>query len=269
MENLELHGARAALRGNPSFVWRAGQDRRLDMILHWALRDRTAGQHGDNGKTPPLRPIAGPGLGRVLVDGCGVGMYVKALLPFAQEVAGIDIEWEHLEIAARSIPEAQLKLAACEALPYPADSFDLVLSHEVIEHVNDDRLAAAEMARVLKPGGRAVIFAPNRLYPFETHGHYWRGEYHFGNTPLINYLPDSLRNRLAPHVRAYTAKGLRHLFLGRPVRIVHHTQIYPGYDNIVARRPQLGRWIRRTTYALENTPLAAFGLSHFLVVEKV
>jgi SAM-dependent methyltransferase len=253
MENLELHGARAALRGNPSFVWRAGQNRRLDMICKWGMREAA---HGKS-------------LGRVLVDGCGVGMYVKALLPFAEEVAGIDIEWEHLEIAAHSVPEAQLELAACEALPYPANHFDLVLSHEVLEHVHDDRQAAAEIARVLKPGGRAVIFAPNRLYPFETHGHYWRGSYHFGNTPLINYLPDGLRNTLAPHVRAYTAKGLRHLFLGQPVRILHHTQIYPGYDNIAARKPSLGKWIRRTTYALENTPFTRFGLSHFLVIEKV
>jgi SAM-dependent methyltransferase len=273
MENLELHGERAALRGNPSFVWRAGQDRRLDMILQWGMRNRhseqKARQPGTNGKEALSDFIAGPGLGRVLVDGCGVGMYIKALLPFAQEIAGIDIEWEHLEIAVKNVPEAQLELAACEALPYPAGSFDLVLSHEVLEHVNDDRAAAAEMVRVLTPGGRAVIFVPNRLYPFETHGHYWRGDYHFGNTPLINYLPDGLRNRLAPHVRAYTAKGLRHLFLGQPVRIVHHTQIYPGYDNIAASRPELGRWIRRVTYGLENTPLKAFGLSHLLVVERV
>jgi SAM-dependent methyltransferase len=269
MENLELHGERAALRGNPSFVWRAGQDRRLDMILQWGMRNRQESQWGANGAGAPQGAIAGPGLGRVLVDGCGVGMYVKALLPFAQEVAGIDIEWDHLEIAAANVPEAQLDLAACEALPYPQNSFDLVLSHEVLEHVSDDRVAVAEMVRVLRPGGRAVVFVPNRLYPFETHGHYWRGEYHFGNTPLINYLPDPLRNRLAPHVRAYTARGLRHLFLGKPVRILHHTQIYPGYDNIAARNPELGRWIRRITYGLENTPLTAFGLSHFLVVVKV
>jgi SAM-dependent methyltransferase len=260
MEDLELHGERAALRGNPSFVWRAGQNRRLDMILKWGKRSSTG---ETNGGTAP------GSLGRVLVDGCGVGMYVKALLPFAYDAAGIDIEWEHLEIAARNVPEAQLGLAACEALPYEASHFDLVLSHEVLEHVADDRLAVAEMVRVLKPGGRAVIFVPNRLYPFETHGHYWRGAYHFGNTPLINYLPDVLRNQLAPHVRAYTARGLRHLFLGQPVKIVHHTQVYPGYDNIVARRPELGKWVRRITYTLENTPLTAFGLSHLLVVEKV
>jgi SAM-dependent methyltransferase len=144
-----------------------------------------------------------------------------------------------------------------------------VLSHEVIEHVTDDHASAAEMVRVLKPGGRAIIFAPNRLYPFETHGHYWQGEYHFGNTPLINYLPDFIRNELAPHVRAYTARGLRNLFIGQPVRVIHHTQIYPGYDNLVHRRPALGKWLRRITYALESSPLTSFGISHLLVVEKV
>ena len=101
----------------------------------------------------------------------------------------------------------------------PSDSFDLVLSHEVIEHVADDRVSARELARVAKPGGIIMIFCPNRWYPFETHGHYWRGVYHFGNTPLINYLPDKLRDKLAPHVRAYTQRGIRRLFADCPVEI--------------------------------------------------
>ncbi len=251
IDELDLHGERAAVRGNPSFVWRAGQDRRLQMIVHWA---------------PPTAKSA---WGAVLVNGCGVGMYVKALQPYSEQLYGLDIEPEHLRRAAATVPSAYFKLAACEALPYPADFFDLVLSHEVIEHVGDDKATAAEMVRVLKPGGRAIIFAPNRLYPFETHGHYWQGEYHFGNTPLINYLPDFIRNQLAPHVRAYTARGLRNLFVGQPVRVIHHTQIYPGYDNLVYRRPALGQWLRRVTYALENSPLTSFGISHLLVVEKV
>ncbi len=243
----DLHGERAALRGNPSFVWRAGQERRLAMILAWGPERRE----------------------RALVDGCGTGMYVRALQPHFDQVHGMDIEPEHLRLAVDNAPGAGLGLAVCEALPYADASFDLVLSHEVLEHVEDDALAVAEMVRVLRPGGRAVIFVPNRLYPFETHGHYWQGVYHFGNTPLINYLPDPLRNRLVPHVRAYTGPGLRRLFRGQPVRLLHHTQIYPGYDNIVHRRPGLGKWIRRLTYALEQTPLAALGLSHFLVAERV
>ena len=40
------------------------------------------------------------------------------------------------------------------------------------EHVDDDRKTAAEMVRVTRPGGIIVAFAPNRLYPFETHGAY-------------------------------------------------------------------------------------------------
>jgi hypothetical protein len=113
-----------------------------------------------------------------------------------------------------------------------------------------------------------LLYCPNRLYPFETHGHYWRGRYHFGNTPLINWLPGSVRNRLAPHVRAYTGAELRGLFAGQPVRLIHHSIVYPGFDNVVASRPAAGRVLRRFLYALEHTPLQAFGISHFLVLEK-
>jgi SAM-dependent methyltransferase len=205
---------------------------------------------------------------RALVDGCGVGMYVRGLQGQGADVWGLDVEHEHVLEAAAYAPGAGLCQAAGEALPYRDGAFDLVLSHEVIEHVLDDRTYAAEMVRVLQPGGRAIVFCPNRLYPFETHGHYWRGQYHFGNTPLINWLPNPLRNRLAPHVRAYTKAGLRALFDGLPARVVHHTAIYPGYDNIVYRRPELGRTLRRVTYGLEQTPLRWFGLSHLLVVER-
>ncbi len=233
----------AALRGNPSFVWRAGQERRLEWVRRYV----------------PLE-------GRVVLDvGCGVGMYTQAFMRYTPDVYGIEIEYPRaLEARPRLKGVAQ---AVGEALPFADNVFDVAFSHEVLEHVADDRRCAAEMVRVVRPGGHIVIFVPNRLYPFETHGFYWRGTYHFGNIPLINWLPDPLRNRLAPHVRAYTVRGLRALFADLPVRVVVHRQLYPGYDNIVARRPALGRWIRHITYAFEATPLRFFGLSHFLVLQ--
>lgn len=240
----------AASRGVPSLVWRAGQDRRLGMILRWS------GFPSDEM------------MERVLIAGCGVGMYVTALLPYAHMVCGFDIEPAHLDVAVSDAPDAYIQLAACEHVPFTENSFDLVLSHEVLEHVADDKTSVSEIVRVLKPGGRAIIFAPNRWAPFETHGHYWRGKYYFGNTPLINYLPDFLRNRLAPHVRAYTPKGLRSLFIGEPVRVIHHTQIFPGWDNVVRRKPALGKLLRTATYSMEKSPLAILGLSHLLIVEK-
>jgi SAM-dependent methyltransferase len=212
--------------------------------------------------------------GAAILDvGCGVGLYTaqfRHISPltggFNPRVVGVEVDLP-VAIQARQ-SAADIVLAPAEALPFADGSFDVVFSHEVIEHVADDRTAAAEMVRVTAASGRILLFCPNRLYPFETHGHYWRGRYHFGNTPLINWLPAPLRNRLAPHVRAYTTRALLDLFRGQPVRVLHHGVIYPGFDNVMASRPALGRFLRRTLYALEQTPLQAFGLSHFLVLEK-
>jgi SAM-dependent methyltransferase len=214
-----------------------------------------------------IREAAGALLeeGRVLDAGCGVGTYMRAFRQFTPHVFGVEIEGDRAQEASIYGRAVQ---SPGETLPFPDEAFDLVLSHEVIEHVADDRASVGEMVRVLKVGGRLLLFCPNRLYPFETHGHYWRGRYHFGNTPFINYLPNSLRNRLAPHVRAYTTGDLRALFVGLPICVVVHTQIYPGYDNIWARRPSLGRLLRWGTYQMERTPLRVFGLSHFLVAQK-
>lgn len=239
------HYDRAAERGVPSLVWRAGQERRLQMIAKWTrLADA-----------------------RVLIAGCGVGTYATQIRHrYTPDVEAFDIEAERVVEAQVETPHALI--AAAETLPYRDNTFDTILSHEVLEHVLDDRKSIQEMVRVLKPGGRVIIFVPNRWYPFETHGHYWRGQYHFGNTPLINYLPDALRNRLAPHVRAYTGHGLRGLFDGCPVKLVNHQRIYGGYDNIIARLGMTGKLIRDTLYHAEGTPLDIFGLSHLLIMEK-
>ena len=121
-----------------------------------------------------------------------------------------------------------------EHLPFPSTSFDLVLSNEVIEHVSDDLQAVKEMVRTLKPGGRLVLFCPNRGYPYETHGIYRKGVYEFGNKLFVNYLPRRWRNKLAPHVRVYSRRDLR-FFDGLPVRFIRRTVIFGAYDNIIAR----------------------------------
>jgi len=53
------------------------------------------------------------------------------------------------------------------------------------------------------------------------------------------------------------------------MRIIRRTVIFPGYDNIIARKPTLGGILRAITYALERTPLRIFGLSHFWVLERI
>jgi SAM-dependent methyltransferase len=236
---------KAALRGEPSYVWRAGQQRRLEMIV------RAAGERIK---------------GCILENGCGVGMYVEHISPFGGTVIGLEFDFERAAEAHQNSPH--IFSAAGESIPLPSSTCDLILSHEVLEHVQDDRAAVCETIRVLKPGGRAAIFVPNRGYPFETHGIYWKGKYSFGNKLFVNYLPRAWRNKLAPHVRVYSTSDLHHLFEGLPVRIVERTIIFGAYDNIIARFGSLGKVLRGILQFMERTPLKTFGLSHFWVVEK-
>ncbi len=238
----EQTSATSIERGRPSYSWRYGQDRRLEMVREFVDLDGA----------------------RVLDVGCGIGTYVRRFRQYSDDVHGIEVEEERVAEASEELPN--IVHAYGEELPYPDDHFDLVFSNEVIEHVEDDRRTAVEMVRVTRPGGTIVAFAPNRLYPFETHGAYFGGRYVFGNIPLVNWLPDPLRDRFAPHVRAYTMKGIERLFAGQPVRLVHHRVIYPGFDNISARHARLGAGLRRALYFAEHTPLHLFGLSHFLVL---
>ncbi len=239
------HSELASLRGEPSYVWRAGQERRLAMMARWA-------------------PMGGA---RVLVAGCGVGMYAKQIRKrFTKRVDAFDIEYDRVRVARESLPGALV--SAGEDIPFADSSFDVALSHEVIEHVRDDRRCVSEMLRVTRSGGRILLFCPNRWYPFETHGHYWRGEYHFGNTPLINYLPKRWRDELAPHARAYTRAELKRLLDFDCANITHSSRIYGGYDNIIARLGAPAVLLRDALHRLEGAVLDTWALSHFVVIEK-
>ena len=226
--------------GNPSFVWRAGQDRRLDLIRRYVDLEGA----------------------RVLDIGCGIGTYVKKLAEVSGDAFGVDIDPSRV----REGEGGTLSVAVSERLPFANASFDMVLLNEVIEHVKDDVETLREACRVLRPGGHVIIYAPNRLYPFETHGVYLGKRYVFGNIPLVNYLPDPLRRRLVPHARAYTARGLRRIVDGLNADVIVHTQVYPGFDNIVARSSALGGLLKAVFHRLENTFMRAFGLSHFMVL---
>jgi len=236
---------KAARCGEPSYIWRTGQDRRLRMILQ-AANERISGM--------------------VLDNGCGVGMYAEHLEGYDGTVIGLEYDFERaIEAHLRA---DKITNAAGERLPFDDQTFDLILSHEVLEHVQDDQMAVREMVRVLRPGGRIALFVPNRGYPYETHGVFWRGRYRFGNIPLVNYLPRGFRNQLAPHVRTYTGRDLERLFGGLPIRYISRTIIFGAYDNIIARHEKVGKSLRAILLYVEKTPLKVFGLSHFWVIEK-
>lgn len=107
---------------------------------------------------------------RVLDCGCGRGFYlnfVRGLRPRARLV-GVDLSLG--ELAAMELPEGADGVARVRAragaLPFADDWFDAVIVSEVLEHVDDDLAALAEVRRVLRPGGRAAVTVPNRRFPF-------------------------------------------------------------------------------------------------------
>ena len=117
--------------------------------------------------------VAGPVRGKSVIDcGCGAGEYVRALTALGADAWGIEYSAEKIGDAKRrgALPEGRLAVGDIEAVEFADDRFDVALLNEVLEHVPRDDQGIREVHRILKPGGVAVIFSPNRLYPFETHG---------------------------------------------------------------------------------------------------
>ena len=108
--------------------------------------------------------------GPVLDVGCGVGHSYRELAP--RVTVGVDVDPVPLDGQERETHVADMR-----ELPFPDGSFPAVVSIHSLEHVPDPERVVAEAARVLEPGGAAVLVTPNHL----TFG--WRGEivdpYHY------------------------------------------------------------------------------------------
>lgn len=103
---------------------------------------------------------------RVLDAGCGTGYGSAELAQSASEVTGVDIAAEAIEYAMTNYPMAGLHFikSSCTAVPFPANSFDLVVAFEVIEHLMDYRAFLDECARLLTHEGLFIVSSPNKRY---------------------------------------------------------------------------------------------------------
>lgn len=102
--------------------------------------------------------------GDVVVDvGCGAGTTVKALVPKVKTAIGVDL----IDLGFRKHRSAHLNLLQASAydLPFPSDTIDVATSRWMFEHIAHPEAAIAELARVLRPGGRMLIVVPNAHHP--------------------------------------------------------------------------------------------------------
>jgi SAM-dependent methyltransferase len=95
--------------------------------------------------------------GRALDAACGTGRHARQLADRGHEVLGIDASPEMLSRAAAKVPEAKFVEGDLRQIPAQAEQFDLVVCALAIAHLPDIRAGVAELARVLRPGGRLVI----------------------------------------------------------------------------------------------------------------
>lgn len=119
--------------------------------------------------------------------GCGLGGYVVAARKLGYEACGLDADDAYVQIAQlrarlHGMPADIFTHAFAESLPFPNEQFDLVHSHDMLEHCQNPEQSLREMYRVLKPGGLVLMTFINR-YAFQD------PHYHL---PGINWLPRKL-----------------------------------------------------------------------------
>jgi ubiquinone/menaquinone biosynthesis C-methylase UbiE len=101
---------------------------------------------------------------KVLDIACGAGYGSAMISEAAKEVIGVDLDKKSIEQARANYKKANLSFisAPAEKIPFPDQYFDMVVSFETIEHLDNDRIFLSEIKRVLKKGGELIISTPNR-----------------------------------------------------------------------------------------------------------
>lgn len=203
----------------------------------------------------------GPLAGRAVLDvATGEGYGADVLAAAGARVVGVDVDAGVVARARRAHPRARFAVMDGARLGLRPAAFDVVVSQDTLEHVEDDAGFVAEMARVLKPGGRLVLFTPHaRVHTLRP-----ANPFH-----LREYSPSSLLALLGRHfeglalwgrragatleaaeaemnrVRRYDPLGLRRLLV-------------PG-----AVRHRVGSWLARRRTAVRLDELSTGDVEYF------
>jgi SAM-dependent methyltransferase len=109
---------------------------------------------------------------RILDFGCGKGELVKLGLDRGMDIYGVDSfsnDYHSWEQQASEIPGERILAIKDDRIPFDTNTFDVIVSNQVFEHIKNPRPALQEIARVLKPGGRFLALFPDSSTWFEGH----------------------------------------------------------------------------------------------------
>lgn len=172
----------------------------------------------------------------VLDIGCNTGYGSKILMHSGGRVIGVDVSSDAIDVARKKFGTSGIEFCCVDGkiLPFADQSFDIVTSFQVIEHVVDLERFFLEILRVLRPGGKAVFTTPNgplRIHP--------------GTKPWNPF-----------HVREFSAEELRTLLdrYFQKVEILGLFAVKPIY-NVECERIRIIRERARIRQSLEGSSL--------------
>lgn len=171
----------------------------------------------------------------VLDFGCGTGYGSAALAEVARSVVAVDVADDAVRYATAHFTGERLSYQRIEPiqrtpLPFAEDSFDLVVSFQVIEHIDDVAAYLGEVRRVLRPGGTFLCVTPDRTHRLFPRQRPWN-EFH-----VTEYAPDELAQVLRGHFADVELLGMsaaphiigHELRRYRKMRLLAYPFTFPG-----------------------------------------
>lgn len=220
---------------------------------------------------------------RILDWGCGRGRQVAWLIEHGFDAYGVEIDQAPIDHAreyfdARGWGDRLRVIDAAGRVPFPDESFDCLISQQVLEHVRDLPTVAAEMNRITRQGGNGFHIFPAHLRIVEGHLH----------MPFVHWLPKSDLRRLwiractrlgieprwpqftqltsAQRAQKYYEYSIQHTFYRRPADVVRtfsksgfSARVISGYRSAAdARRPLVRALSTVSRNAAANSLISTF-----------
>jgi 2-polyprenyl-3-methyl-5-hydroxy-6-metoxy-1,4-benzoquinol methylase len=205
---------------------------------------------------------------KVVLDfGCGNGAQTLSFAQHQCRIIAADISQSNLQALAEEVKRESLTtvlpiLYDGLHLPLARESIDLLLSFEVLEHVQSESATLDEFSRVMRPGAEAILSVPNKAWIFETHGaHLPLLPWH--RVPFVSWLPSSIHRRIA-RARIYRKRDIRELLSAHGFEILATSHITAPMDAV--RSPWVQRFLRKSIFRNDLTSipfLATSILVHF------
>lgn len=201
--------------------------------------------------------------GKVLDVGCGPGVMAQSLIDRGCEFWGVDPSVRMIEVATTALSpnrRAHFQVGTATSLDFANGFFDAVICMGVLERINNDDDALAEMSRVLKPGGILIITVPNKWSPALL----WRDNLFYPVAELLRPLKRRAQSDDGPAIRGhrrYSARAFR-ASIGRKgcdvsdVEYVVYNLLPAPIDSVL---PQLNTKLMKATERLHHSRLRWMG----------